>query len=213
MEDLNITAEAQILGDLEYESENQADIDDEAIIIGEITRKLPEEIGKITPATAPSFFLGLTVFKFYLNLFSFIISFLFGLGFLYLFPKRAKEMNKILRKRYWRSLGIGFLSILLFPIALILLAISLVGIPFIFLIIPFFAFLLYFSRIFTSICLGKYILDRRSSKKSLRWAFFIGLLIYYLIRLIPIFGDLVAFFFVLAGLGAFLIDQKAIRKR
>jgi hypothetical protein len=213
MENLTLTADAQILGDLEYESEQPAEIDEEAIIIGETTHKLPEKIvPKAKKEMVPSLIFGLSIFKFYTNLFSLIISFLFGIGFLYLFPKRAEAMNKILRKRYWRSMGIGFLAILLFPLLLILLAISIIGIPFIFFIVPFFVFLLYFSRIFTSLCLGKYLLDKRGSKRSLRWALLLGLIVYYLIKLLPLIGPIVVFAFIIAGLGAFLIDQKALRK-
>jgi hypothetical protein len=218
IQELSLTSDAQIMGNLEYESEKEAQIEQGAVVIGKTTHKLPEKIGpaaktQINFKNAPFLSFGLSVFRFYLSLFSFLIAFLFGLGFLFLFPKRAEAINKILREKYWRSLGVGFLSLLLFPLALILLTISLIGIPLIFIIIPFFIFMLYFGGIFTSLCLGKYILERRKSKKSLKWALFLGLIVFSLLKLLPFTGPVFAFFFVVAGLGGFLLDQKALRKR
>ncbi len=216
IEELVLTSEARILGDLEYESKKEADIDEDAIISGETTRKLPEkreaQIEKFAPELRPAI-LGITAIGLYLKFFSFVVSFLFGLLFLYLFPKRAQEISKILTSRPWRSLGVGLLAMVLFPVALLLLAITIVGIPLMLLIIPLFVFLLYFSKIFTSLVVGRYILLRFKIKKSWNWALLVGLIIYYLLRLVIIISPITVFVFTTLGLGAFLLDQKALHRK
>ncbi|HUV42959.1 MAG TPA: polymer-forming cytoskeletal protein [Patescibacteria group bacterium] len=214
IEKLVLSSEAQILGDLEYESPQKADIDERALIIGKTTFK-PSETRK--PESFKSWtFKGWKIFNlfwlgFYIKLSAFIIAFLFGLVFLYLFPKRIEAITKILKNRPWPSLGAGFLALILFVPSVILLAISLIGIPLILIFIPVFLFLIYFSKIFTALCLGREVLFRFNSKKSQVWALLIGLLIYYFLRLIPIVSPIIAFGFISAGLGAFLLDQKSLR--
>ena len=131
--------------------------------------------------------------------------------FLSLFPKRTETINKILQTRLWLSLGVGLLALVLFIPSLILLAISLIGIPLIFLLVPIFLFLVYFSKIFTALYLGKEILHRFHSKRTQTWALLIGLLIYYFLKLIPIVSPIITFVFMIAGLGAFFLDQKSLR--
>lgn len=215
IEELVLTSEARILGDLEYESEKEADIDEDAYIFGETTHKLPEKkevkLEKFAPKLRPAI-LGITGIKLYLKFFSFVVSLILGLLFLYLFPKRVEGINKILTSRPWGSLGVGLLTMILFPVALLLLAITIVGIPLMLLVIPVFAFLVYFSKIFTSLVVGRWLLLRFEIKKSWNWALLVGLIIYYLLRLILVIGPITAFVFTTIGLGAFVLDQKSLRR-
>jgi len=216
IEELVLTSEARILGDLEYESGKEADVDESAFVYGETTHKLPEkkeaQLEKFAPKLRPAI-LGITGIKLYLKFFSFVVSLILGLIFLYLFPKRAQGVSKILTSRPWGSLGVGLLTIILFPLALVLLVITIIGIPLMLLVIPVFAFLVYFSIIFTSICLGAFILKRLAWKKSLNWALLIGLVVYSLLRMIPFIGPIFGFGFATAGLGAFILDQKSLRRK
>ena len=217
-EELILTSEAQISGDLEYESEKEADIDEDALVVGETTRKVPEkkeaQLEKFAPELRPVIF-GFTRIKLYLKFFSFIVSLIFGLIFLSLFPKRAKGIVEVLESRLWASLGVGILTPILFGLAMILLAITLVGIPLILIIAPLFGLLVYFSKIFTALFLGRKILLNFNWSKSQSWALFAGLLIYYLLRLIPVpvIGGLTGFVFTTTGLGAFVLDQKSLRQK
>lgn len=216
LDQLALTSGAQILGNLEYESENEAEIDEGAIIFGETTYKLPKErevrLSKLAPKLHPVI-LGLTAFKFYLKFFSFVIVFIFGLLFLSFFPKRTKNIINILKTRSWASLGVGFLTPILFGLAMLLIAITLIGIPLIFIIAPLFGLLVYFSRIFLSLLIGTKVLQRFNLTKSQPWALFTGLLIYSLLSLIYIIGGITTFIFTALGLGAFILDQKALHRK
>ena len=215
MENLVLTSQAQILGDLEYESKDKAEIDEEALVVGENVHKLPEKrevkLKKIAPQVRPVIF-GLTKIKLYLNIFNFFVSLVLGLVFLSLFPKRAEGITKILTSRPWGSLGVALLTFVLFPVVLVVLAITIIGIPILLLLLPVFVFLVYFGKIFTSLVVGRWFLLRFEIKRSWHWALLAGLIVYYLLGLIPVIGPLMAFVFTTLGLGAFILDQKALRR-
>lgn len=214
-EELILTSEAQVMGNLEYESKNEAEIDAGALVFGETIHKLPKEgetkFGKLTPLRPV--LLGFSVFRLYLKIFSLVIVFLVGLLFLSLFHKRTKSILDILKTRPWASLGFGILTPILFGLAMFLLAITLVGIPLVLVIAPLFGLLVYLSRIFLSLHLGAKVLHRLNLAKGQPWALFTGLLIYFLLSLIPVIGGITAFIFTTLGLGAFVLDQKALHRK
>lgn len=215
MENLVLTSQARILGDLEYESKDKAEISEEALVVGENIHKLPEKgevkLRKIAPQVQPVIF-GLAKIKLYLSIFNFFVSLVLGLVFLSLFPKRAEGIVKILTSRPWGSLGVALLTFVLFPVALVVLAITIIGIPLLLLLLPVFGFLVYFGKIFTSLAVGRWLLLRFKIKRSWRWALLAGLIVYYLLGLIIVIGPLVAFVFTTLGVGAFILDQKALRR-
>jgi len=213
-DELILTSEAGILGDLDYKSPQKAEITEGSIILGETNYELQEKEKapglKVEALVKPSVPRGTNL---WLSLSSFILSLLLGFGFLYVFPKRGEAIVKILSSRPWQSLGAGFLAMILFPVGVILLAITLIGIPLILLIVPLFIFLLWFSKIFAALWTGQWILSRSVSNKSWKWALFLGLVVYYLLRQLPIISPMAVFAFTTLGLGAFLLDQKALRKK
>jgi len=154
-------------------------------------------------------FLGIAGIGLYFKFISFLLALGFGFLFLYLFPKRVEGITKMIGCCLWKSLGIGVLTPIIFSLIVIFLAVSLVGIPFILVLLPLFLILLYFAKIFTAFFVGRKILG---SKKSWGLSLLVGLLIYYLLSLIWVINGLVAFFFVFIGLGAFILDQKCCRR-
>ncbi len=155
---------------------------------------------------------GVSKIRLFSKLFSFIFSFVLGFIFISLFPKRAKGIVKVLKSRLWTSLGVGILTPIVFVLAVILLTITIIGIPLALLLVPIFVFLVYFSKIFAALCTGKKVLTTFGSTKSQVWELFVGLLVYYLLRLIPVISFLTPFAFTAFGLGAFVLDQKFLRQ-
>ncbi len=213
-EELVLTSEAGILGDLNYKSPQKAEIVDGAIILGKTNYQLLEKervpslnMRVIAESSIPR---GASL---WLSFSSFILSFLLGLGFLYVFPKRGEEIVKVLSSRPWQSLGAGFLALILMPVGMVLLIMTIIGIPLVLMLVPLFILLLYFSKIFAAICTGRWVFNRWEIKKSLNWALLVGLIIYYLLRQLPIVSPMAVFAFTALGLGAFILDQKALRKK
>jgi|GEM_PF-986653 len=216
---LIIGSKAQILGDLDYESPNEAQIDDGALVSGEINYKAAEKdsaqadknnrywLGKAWPMAAGFYGIGL-----YFKFISVLIAFAFGLLYLYFFQKRIEGMVKIIGSKFWPSLGLGVLTPIVFGLGIIFLAVSLIGIPFIFIVLPIFAVLVWFSKLFVAFFVGNKILTKFDKSKGLGWALLVGLVAYYILQLIPFIGGLTSFVFTTVGLGAFVIDQKSRRQ-
>lgn len=213
-EKIVLTSEAQILGDLEYQSEEKAEFVKSATVSGKITykpggKKVPSlskfaSLKKIPSAISrPS--RGRPSFK----IFNFIISLALGLIFINLFPQRAERVVKTLESRSWTSLGVGILTPIIFGLVMILLAVTIIGIPLVILLSFLFVFLVYFSKIFAVLCTGKKILHSLNWNNGQTRALFVGLLVYYLLRIISVTSFLTAFVFTAFGLGAFFLDQKS----
>ena len=215
VEELVLTSEARVGGNLTYRGPLEAQIEEGAVITGKTSYQPSEEevAFKISPAKRlfplrPRFSLA----NLLANLFSLGVSFALGFAFIYIFPKRSEAIVKVLASRPWMSLGVGFLAMILFVPLLIFLAISIIGIPLILFLIPLFLFLLYFAKIFAALCTGQWLFKRYKIKKDRNWALLTGLVVYYLLKLIPIISPMTAFAFVTLGLGAFILDQKALRQ-
>jgi len=211
-DELILTSEAGILGDLNYKSPQKAEIAEGAIILGKTNYQLSEKERapslNMRVLAEPSVPRGTNL---WLSLSSFILSLLLGLGFLYVFPKRGEAIVKILTSRLWVSLGAGFLTLILLPVGMLFLMITIIGIPLALMLIPLIIFILYFSKIFAALCAGRWILNRFNWSKSWNWALLIGLIVYSLLRQLPIVSPIVVFAFMTLGLGAFILDQKALR--
>lgn len=154
-------------------------------------------------------FLGIVGASLYFKFVAFLLALAFGFLFLYLFPKRVEGMSKIISSFPWKSLGVGVLTPIVFSLIVAFLAVSLVGIPFIFILLPIFLLLVYFAKIFTAFFVGRKILG---PKKSWGWALLVGIAIYYALSLILVINGIIAFFFICLGLGAFVLDQKSRRR-
>jgi hypothetical protein len=211
-DELVLTSEAGILGNLDYKSPQEAEITEGAIILGETNYQLltRERAPRLRPdlIASPAVPRGAGL---WLSFSSLILSFLLGLGFLYVFPKRGEAIVKVLTSRPWQSLGAGFLTLILIPVGMVFLMLTIIGIPLALMLVPLYILLLYFSKIFAALCTGQWVLNRWEVKKGLNWALLIGLIIYYLLRQLPVISPMVIFAFTTLGFGAFILDQKALR--
>lgn len=147
-------------------------------------------------------------FKFFSAVFGLAVSLILGLLFWRLWPKKAEEINTIIGSRFGQSLLVGFIALVIFPMIVLLLLVSLIGIPLLFILVPFFLFLLWFSKILTAFYLGKRILVNQ----TMFWSLLLGLLIYYFFKLVPFVGLLAALIFITAGLGALFLSFQTSKK-
>jgi len=104
----------------------------------------------------------------------------------------------------WRSLGLGFAVLAGVPVAVILLAITLVGLPASLMLLMAYLVAIYLAKIWVGAFLGQILLKPSGVTKS-DWllGLLVGLLIFTVVRLIPYLGGLVHFGVVCLGLGAF----------
>ncbi len=202
---LSINPEAKIGGDLWYVSDQLASIPPTASISGKVVHTTP-------PGPSPEesrnhfgeFLSGISIL---LTLISFISALIIGFIFIKLVPVFSVETAEIIMDRPWKSLGIGFLTLIVTPLLILAIFVTIIGIPFGIMLLLGFLLALYLSKIFMAIVIGQTIAQVAHRNLDLVRAFVLGLVVYYLLNLIPFLGGLVVFFSLLLGLGALVMEK------
>lgn len=194
-----IRPSAEIHGNLKYRAK-KIEIMDGASIEGKI-EKLP-------PKKKKSKWLS---WKFYvLKMIYMIGAILVGIVMIKLSPDLTIKVTKQVRQ-YWRSLGVGFVVLICLPIALILVAATVIGIPLAVILLIFYLLFLYTGKIFVSLVIGQEILKSRESASI--WALILGIVIFTVLFNIPYVGWLIKLLVMILGLGALsLISIQAIKR-
>jgi cytoskeletal protein CcmA (bactofilin family) len=197
---LRIASKADIQGDVNYWSGREAFVGDGARIQGKILRHVPPQRPRVFPA---AFFAWLVFVSI-----NFLSTLILGLLSVRLLPRFHQSVVTTLRERPWASLGVGFITVVVLPVVCALLFATVVAIPLALILVAVFFVLLYWSRIYVIGRIGESILARFRPASSRASAFVLGLIIYYMIAIIPVIGWLVFPLAVLFGLGAELIARK-----
>lgn len=126
-------------------------------------------------------------------------------------PDRVGLMAEKSKLRMGRQFGIGFVIMLLFipasVVLSILLAITLVGIIFIPFIFIAFALVAFVGMVAVEVAIGHRVTGRLEGRSSMYIHLMVGVLLVYAIKLIPIFGWLVYFLLVTYAIGV-AVDTK-----
>lgn len=197
---LRIGSKAEIGGDVNYWSAQEAAISEGARINGKIVRNVPPERPRIFPA---AFFAWLTFVAI-----NFVCTLILGLLSARFLPRYHQSVITTLRDKPWGSLGIGFIAAVVVPVVCALLFATVLAIPLGLILLAAFFILLYWSRIYAIGRIGQAILNRLRPASSRASAFVLGLFVYYILAIIPIVGWLVVPLVMLFGLGAELIARK-----
>lgn len=199
--EMRLTSRAVIAGDLTYLSDKEASVDELAQVAGHVTWNRPSE------EMRPGMDLGAgLVFK----LLSFVSTLIVGLLLIGIFPHFSGTTVSTLRKRPWASLGLGFAVFAAGPIVLLIIAVTVVGIPLALILLALYLISLYLAKIFVISWAGTSILQRWGKEERTFRAFFTGLILYFLITLVPFLGGLIALFVIFFGLGAAVIAEWAL---
>ncbi len=123
-----------------------------------------------------------------------------------LFPKFTFGATNIAYQQSGKSALIGFAYIVLAPIAIVLLMITLVGIPSALAFTSIYIASFFISGALAVILTGKLLMNlfRRGSENITWITMLVGSLAYVLIGLIPVFGWFVKFALVIIAMGAFI---------
>lgn len=186
---------ALVEGKVTYTSEQEAAINNQAIVGGTITRLDPPT----TQVTAVS--AGRKVWSFFRP----ILSLLFvALLMILLFPAVTKGSAAMIVKKPVPSLGIGALIVFVAPIAALILLITVIGIPVSFLSMLLYVVLLYLSRVFAGYFLADLAFEKFGVELHPVLKALIGVLVLALIFKIPFIGWLIHLAAVIFGSGAFM---------
>jgi hypothetical protein len=134
-------------------------------------------------------------------------------------PKLMVSIRHTMSESFWPAVGLGVLVLVLLPILWIFLGISLIGIPLIFITLAAIIFYMLIYKLHLFVWMGEKVINHffKTKKQIKRWQkllphlyFWVGAVIVFLIKLIPIIGaifSVIAFFWVL---GAIVITKKTL---
>lgn len=204
---LQMTSGAIVKGDLKYWSDKEPVMEPGARVAGEIIAKQPIEIPlSAFPDLAESF----SLFAYISKIINFISTLVFGLILIHFFPNYPKSHLATLRQKPWTSVGIGFLVLLTVPAILVLLFLTILGIPLAFIVFMIYLVTLYAARISVILWAGVVGLERFGITGREKAAFTLALCAYFLLGFIPIVGSLATFLVLTTGIGAALLTDRAL---
>ena len=129
--------------------------------------------------------------------------FLTGLLLFAFFRKFFGKYSAVLRQRTLSTALWGIAGILLLPIAMVILAFTIVGIPFAILVLDLCFWLAYLSQLSTALLVGDLIFrNREAAGWAPFWSFAVGLLIVRVLSFIPVLGWLIVIVGLVLGFGA-----------
>lgn len=202
--DFTLMSNAQVNGNLNYASSKRAKIADGAVVAGTVNFKQTEQPQqqrrKASRVFSNAFMIG--------KLVSLSILFIIGFAFLRLFPVFTKQTVSIAKISPWKDMGVGLLILFMTPIIAVLLAVTIVGIPFALVLLFAYMILLYIAKIFIAIYLGNRVLKYVSKNKSEGLALFVGLIVQLFVTLVPFVGWFAGFVFMVWGTGAYIISKR-----
>lgn len=203
-EHLSLGPTATIAGSLRYGSDNDLAMSETATVSGTITKTEPKMESKVAEkkekVTESGFSLASIVGKF-------IFFGLIGLVLIKLAQGFTENFVTTAETQSLKSLGFGFLTLLIVPIVAILIAITLIGIPLTILIFLVLGAVIFISRILVAIAIGKLFFKQFKNEKqhSLEWSLLVGLIISLFLFQLPVIGSIAVFFSMLWGLGTFVL--------
>jgi len=201
VEQMSVESGATIGGDLRYTSPQEATISTGAKIDGEIVWKKPQPPQE-RPMENP-FLNGLKDF-----VFSLLAAFLVWLVVRAIWPRSWDAAVETLRRRPGASFGYGALVLFLTPMAVIVLLVTVVGIPLALITASSYTSALYLTQIVVAVLLGRLIAER-FGWRQIHWGLWMtlgALAVLKLLGMIPFVGLLVGLTVGLAGLGALLLS-------
>lgn len=202
-DEISIMPTAKILGDFKYKSREEARVEQGAQVTGEVEwiKLEPKEKEKKGFLTTKNIIIKL------LFLLAAIVTGLILLGISKNFVRGAK---RAVTESFLKSLGLGFICLVCIPIAVVILLITVIGIPVAIISLFVYLILFYISKIFVGIAFGEKILTgfKKGKEAPLGWSLIVGLIIINILTSIPYLGWIVCLAVLFIGFGAALLARK-----
>jgi cytoskeletal protein CcmA (bactofilin family) len=196
---LTIGSRAKIAGNVSYTSPSEAQIDSGAVMSGAIEYK-PMAV-KDKRAGKAGFAAGLT----FLWLGKMIALIAAALVIFYFFRKETNQIAESALQNFPKQLLRGFIFLFLVPIAVVILMITLIGLPLAFIALFAYLSLLILAGVYSGVVFGGvlYKLIERKLQATITWEnIVVGIVALSLLAVIPFIGWLIALVFFLVALGS-----------
>jgi cytoskeletal protein CcmA (bactofilin family) len=177
-----------------YQSSRNADIREGAQINGET---FFQPLG----VSANKYISRQYLFNKIIALFSLLI---IGLLLLHFFFKKITKIGNLMIEKPLKSLGKGFIYLIITPIVLILLMITIIGLPLALIGGAIYFIILYVCQVFVGLVVGQTVLKYFNVKAKPIMILVVGLVVYEIIIALPYLGGLLRFIAIVWALGAFV---------
>lgn len=190
-----ITKESIINGDLNYTSTTRAEIESGANISGQINYQAPI-IQKKNNVSA----------WIWARVFSILSMILIGLIFLFITTKHTNNILKTLKTKPAKSFLIGAIIFLIVPPLVIVLAITIIGLPLAAILLSLWLAGIFLAKTMVAIFVGNLLIKDLIKKPQtpLFWSLIFGTLIMSILFSLPIVGWIISLLTIWLGLGGFL---------
>ncbi|MFC1532255.1 adenylate/guanylate cyclase domain-containing protein [Thermodesulfobacteriota bacterium] len=120
------------------------------------------------------------------------------------FPKQTEAIVSTITGSFWKSMGVGLVFLIVTPLCIIVSLATLVGIPAGIIAVFLFIIMIYISRVYVGLWIGRMLLGliKDSYTNGFFWPFLTGIIIISIFSLIPFLGWLLKVFLLLISLGA-----------
>ncbi len=201
---LRLTSRAVIGGNLEYRSNSPAWIENGATVCGTTTYH-PSFVQKLVKGTwIQSLLVGSKIIALLMN---FLYTFVIGVILIKIFPKNLESAIDELKKHAVKALIYGIVLLILLPLASFLMLMTILGIPFALTLIALNIIGFYTAKVYCIFWASNWIFGKLHFKINRLFAYFLALVVYFCLTPIPIFGTILAFAFMLLGVGAGVLSQ------
>lgn len=200
---ITIKSGASISGDLVIESGQEPTIEEDAEILGEIRLKSIGDVDEeVAFAIAPIIVFLIIVFK----VIVFIAKIIVGIVLIVLSKKYVRRIMDTMVTKPWHCLGWGFVGLIVIPVAVIILLSILFGYPFAVFGAYVYTIIFYLASIFAGLVIGEKVirLFKKEGDVSLYLSFIVGMIVLFVLGLIPILGFIVKIIVLLFGSGMVL---------
>lgn len=221
--ELKLGPQALIIGSLTYTSERDASISNTGAVKGQVTHNVPP---KKAPAANPfpqtigtavgalgSAVIGIIIgFFIILALIKYAAALLTGIVIILIARKRVAGAAAALYSKPWECLGWGALGAFLTPIAIAMAFVSIIGIPLGAGVLAVYIPCLYLGHLVTAVLLGRLMLRQSTDAETpgaLIGALALGLLVIYVVGMIPFLCVLTNLAVILFGFGSIVYYIKS----
>lgn len=209
---LILESTAKVSGDLTYRaaSEKQLVLEPGAQVSGQTIKKAIYSKPLNQPFAKQHFGLALLFFK----MISFFGLLLVGLVLIAFMPKAILEASAEMPRQPAALIVYGIIFTIVVPVLALLLALTVIGLPLAFILIPLYLIFWYLSKVIAGFALGGFLIERfsasRRARGSLVWPLVIGLIVFLIITSLPFIGWLVKLILIFWAIGALMKVSKEI---
>jgi len=193
---VTLRAGTTINGGLSYYEGVDALINDGASVFGET---VVMEMKKHEPKSGKE---TLNFFPIWFSIWQILGGLVIAMFLVFLFPKYTGATLEVMFKKPATSIGLGLVAVILTPIVIVLLLITVIGIPLAFLSTTLFVAMCGIVKVLTGIAVGVLITKWLKWKIALYWQAVIGVILAVLVFSIPFIGwvlGIIAFFWAFGG--------------